>query len=176
MYFFYVRVYQIKNTLMALILPGLGGGFMIFVMRTYFRQNIPGEIIESAMIDGASETRILFRLVLPLSLPILATAALFSAIFYWNDFFHSLLFIQDNKLNTLQYTMQKAIMNLDFLRRQISQMGSAAAQASQSIASQIPSETIRMAMVVLGVGPIIIVYPFLQKYFVRGLTVGSVKG
>ena len=166
-----------KDTLLALILPGLGNGFYIIIMRTYFRQNVPAEIIESAMLDGASEVKTFFKLVLPLSLPILATIALFSAIFYWNDFFNSMLFIEDSRLNNLQYTMQKAIMNLDFIKRQLTTMYSASATNIQkSIAGDVPSESVRMAMVILGVGPVILIYPFLQRYFIRGLTVGSVKG
>lgn len=175
-YFFYVRVYHLKDTLMALLLPGLGAGFYIFVMRTYFRQNVPAEVIESAKMDGASESRTFFSIVLPLSLPILATIALFSAINYWNDFFNSLLFIENNKLSSLQYTMQKALMSLDYLKRMMTQMGSAGTNVSNSVAAQVPSESVRMAMVIFGVGPVVAVYPFLQKYFVRGLTIGSVKG
>lgn len=176
-YYVYARLLHVKDTLLALILPGLGNGFYIIIMRTYFRQNVPAEIIESAMLDGASEVKTFFKLVLPLSLPILATIALFSAIFYWNDFFNSMLFIEDSRLNNLQYTMQKAIMNLDFIKRQLTTMYSASATNIQkSIAGDVPSESVRMAMVILGVGPVILIYPFLQRYFIRGLTVGSVKG
>lgn len=176
-YYVYVRILHLKDSLLALLLPGLGAGFYIFVMRTYFRQNVPVEIIESAKMDGAKETKIFFSLVLPLSLPILATVSLFSAIYYWNDFFNSLLFIEDRKLYNLQYTMQRAIMNMEFIRRQLSLLASSSAsQISRSVSSQVPTETVRMAMVILGIGPIIILYPFLQKYFIKGLTVGSIKG
>jgi putative aldouronate transport system permease protein len=175
-YYVYVRFLHLKDSLIALILPGLGAGFTIFIMRTYFRQNVPFEIIESAMMDGAKEVRIFFSLILPVSLPILATAALFSALFYWNDFFNSMLFIENNKLANLQYTMQKAIMNLEFLKRQIGLLSpSAASNISRSVSSQIPSETIRMAMVILGIGPLVLLYPFLQRYFISGLTIGAIK-
>lgn len=174
-YYVYVNLLHVKNTLFALILPGLGLGFNVFIVKTFFANNIPFEIIESSKIDGASETRTFFQIVIPMSLPILATITLFSAIFYWNDFFNSMLFIEKEKLYNLQFTMQRSLMNLEFLKTSLSRMGGASANVSESL-SKIPSEGVRMAMVVMGIGPIILAYPYLQKYFIKGLTVGAVKG
>ncbi len=170
-YYVYVRMLGIKNTLIAMILPGLAGGFHIFIMRTFYQQNIPFEIIESAKIDGATESLIFFKLVLPLSKPIIATVALFSTVYYWNDFFHCMMYIDTEKLYNLQYSMQRALMTIQYLRNNIEAMNQGA-----FFEQDIPSETVRMAMVVVGIGPIIFAYPFFQKYFIKGLTVGSVKG
>ncbi|MBE9914996.1 carbohydrate ABC transporter permease [Paenibacillus donghaensis] len=172
-YYIYVKVLNIQDTLLALILPGLTGGFSIFMIRTFFRQTIPFEIIESAKMDGAKEFRIFLRIVLPLSLPVLATMLLFSVIGYWNDFFNCLLFINNEKLYNLQFMMQKALINLQFLQTNFQHLE---AQSGKSSFADIPSETIRMAMAVVGMGPIVLTYPFFQKYFVKGLTVGAVKG
>lgn len=170
-YYVYVRMLGIKNTLLAMILPGLAGGFNIFIMRTFYQQNIPFEIIESAKIDGATESRTFFSLVLPLSKPIIATIALFSTVYYWNDFFHCMMYIDQEQLYNLQYSMQRALMTIQYLRNNIEAMNQGA-----FFEQEIPSETVRMAMVVIGIGPIIFVYPFFQKYFIKGLTIGSVKG
>lgn len=170
-YYIYSIVLGVKNTLIAMILPGLAGGFNIFIMRTFYQQNIPFEIIESAKMDGASETRTFFSLVFPLSKPIIATIALFSTIYYWNDFFHCMMYIDEQKLYNLQYSMQRALMTIQYLRNNIEAMNQGA-----FLDANIPSETVRMAMVVVGIGPIILAYPFFQKYFIKGLTIGSVKG
>ncbi len=174
-YYVYVNFLHVKNTLYALILPGLSLGFTVFIVRTFFQQNVPGEVIESSRIDGAGELRTFVQIVMPMSLPIIATIALFSSIFYWNDFFNSMLFIDKEKLMSLQFTMQRSLMNLEFLKNNLSRMGGASSNVLQSMA-KIPSEGVRMAMVVVGVGPIILAYPFLQQYFVKGLTIGAVKG
>lgn len=170
-YYVYVRMLGLKNTLFAMILPGLAGGFNIFIMRTFYQQNIPFEIIESAKIDGASEIRIFSKIILPLSKPIVATIALFSTVYYWNDYFHCLMYIDKEKLYNLQFSMQRALMTIQYLRNNIEAMNQGAI-----LELDIPAETVRMAMVVVGIGPIIFVYPFFQKYFIKGLTVGSVKG
>lgn len=170
-YYVYVRILDVKDTLLAMILPGLAGGFNIFIMRTFYQQNIPFEIIESAKIDGASESRTFFSLVLPLAKPILATIGLFSTVWYWNDFFHSMLYIDNPKLYNIQYSMQRALMTIQYLKNNVQSMDKAALQQID-----VPSESIRMAMVVVGIGPIVFAYPFFQRYFIKGLTIGSVKG
>jgi putative aldouronate transport system permease protein len=170
-YYIYVRILGIKNSLLAMILPGLAGGFNIFITRTFYQQNIPFEIIESAKIDGASESKTFFSIVLPLSKPIIATIALFSTVYYWNDFYHCMIYIDKEELYNLQFSMQRALMTIQYLRNNIEAMNQGAA-----LEINIPSETVRMAMVVVGIGPIVFAYPFFQKYFIKGLTVGSVKG
>lgn len=161
----------LKDTLWALIVPHLVGPFYVIIMRTFFANTIPGSLIESAKIDGAGEFRIFARIVLPLSLPVLATIGLFQTLNYWNDWFTSSVFINNDHLVSLQYLMYKVMNNLQYLNS-----GMVDASVAGQAAATIPTETVRMAMAIVGIGPIIFVYPFLQKYFVKGLTVGAVKG
>lgn len=161
----------LKNTLWALIIPHLVAPFNVIIMRTFFANTIPISLIESAKIDGAGEFRIFGQIVLPLSLPVMATIGLFQTLGYWNDWFTSSVFISNNNLVSLQYLMYKVIYNIQYLNS-----GMVDASVAGNAAAAIPTETVRMAMAIVGVGPIIFVYPFLQKYFVKGLTVGAVKG
>ncbi|WP_438444109.1 carbohydrate ABC transporter permease [Gorillibacterium sp. sgz5001074] len=171
-YLVYTNVLHINDTLLALIIPNhLLGAFYVIMMRTFFQQTIHPSILESASIDGASEYRIYFTVVLPLSLPVLATIGLFYTLGYWNDWFNSLVFMNNDKMVNLQYLMYKVMRNLQFL---IS-TSSVSSSASGEIA-KLPNETVRMAMAIIGMGPIVLAYPFFQKYFVKGLTVGAVKG
>ncbi|MGO4274476.1 carbohydrate ABC transporter permease, partial [Paenibacillus sp. TAF58] len=172
-YLTYVQLLDLKNSLLALIIPLLISPFFILLMRTFFVNTIPKEVLESAAIDGASEWKILWRIVIPLSLPVLATVAMFTTLTYWNDWFLSLIFITDDQMVSLQYLMYKTMLNIQYLTSN--------PYASQSINAQgglanLPTETVRMAMCVVGIGPIIFAYPFFQRYFVKGLTVGAVKG
>ncbi|MBB6729478.1 carbohydrate ABC transporter permease [Cohnella zeiphila] len=161
----------LNNTLWALIIPHLVAPFNVIIMRTFFTNTIPVSLIESAKIDGAGEFKIFARIVMPLSLPVMATIGLFQTLAYWNDWFTSSVFISDNKLVSLQYLMYKTIYNIQYLNS-----GMVDANVAGSASAAIPVETVRMAMAIVGIGPIVFVYPFLQKYFVRGLTVGAVKG
>ncbi len=167
-----VKVLMLKNTFMALVLPSLGGGFYVFVTRTFFQSSIPYEIIESAKIDGCNENGIFWRLVLPLSLPVLAVNGLINIYGFWNNWMNSLYYITDDKLYTLQYVMQQALRDMQLMK---SLAGSGSVELLNG-AMTLPAESARMAMVIVGIGPIIAVYPFLQKYFVKGLTVGAIKG
>ncbi len=135
------------------------------LMRNFF-QTIPDEIIESAGMDGASELRIFLRIVLPLSVPSLATIALFNAVTYWNDWWLGLLFIENAKLYPLQYLLQAVMGNIQALQ---------SFTFTKDKVLNLPSETARMALCVMAIGPIILAYPILQKYFVKGLMVGAVK-
>jgi putative aldouronate transport system permease protein len=161
----------LKNTLWALIIPHLVAPFNVLIMRTFFANTIPISLIESAKIDGAGEFRIFCQIILPLSLPVMATIGLFQTLEYWNDWFTSSIFISNNNLISLQYLMYKVIYNIQYLNS-----GLVDASVAGNAVAAIPTETVRMAMAIVGVGPIIFVYPFLQKYFVRGLTIGAVKG
>ncbi|WP_019004514.1 carbohydrate ABC transporter permease [Cohnella laeviribosi] len=170
-YFVYTQVFDLKNTLLALIVPYLLlNGFYVLLARTFFANTIPMEIIESAYIDGAGEFRIFWRIILPLSLPILATVGLFQLINYWNDWFNSLIFITDRKLFNLQYLLNKILLDIQFLST--SDLGGNQAE----MIAALPKEGVRMAMAVIGVVPILIAYPFFQRFFIQGLTVGAVKG
>ncbi|WP_248930786.1 carbohydrate ABC transporter permease [Paenibacillus hamazuiensis] len=169
-YLVYTQFLHMKNTIWALIVPGLLlNAFYVMLMRTFFSNSIPGAIIESAKIDGASEFRIFCQMVLPLSLPVLATVGLFQTIHYWNDWYNGLIYLTDSKLYSLQNLLNRILMDIEFLKRADSSYG---AQDTTSI----PTETARMAMAVLGIIPIILTYPFFQKFFVKGLTIGAVKG
>lgn len=166
------QVLNLKDTIWALILPMSVGAFSILIMRTFFKTMVPDAIIESGKMDGASEFRVFFNLVLPISLPGLATISLFSALGYWNDWFHALLYIDDARLLPLQSLLMKVETNIQF----ILQNSSVASGVDRSaIARSLPAETTRMAMVVLATVPIIFAYPFFQRYFVQGLTIGAVK-
>ncbi|MDQ0900882.1 putative aldouronate transport system permease protein [Paenibacillus sp. V4I7] len=169
-YLIYTEVFHIKNTIWALIIPGLlTNGFYILLIRTFFSTSIPAAIIESAYIDGASEFKIFYRIVLPLSLPILATIGLMLGISYWNDWFNGLIFVTDSKLFSIQNMLNRMLSDIQFLQK--SSMTNAA-QAS----SNIPTDSVRMAIAVIGIVPIFCAYPFFQKFFVKGLTLGAVKG
>lgn len=169
-YLVYTRFLHVQDTLFALILPGLIGGFNVFIIRTFFTNSIPPSLVDSAQIDGASEYRIYFGIILPLSLPVMATIGLFTIVSYWNDWFTSLVFIQNENLYSLQYLLNKTLMNAAFLQAIANKAYSSTAKVAQ------PLESIRMAMAMIAVGPMILVFPFLQKYFIKGLTVGAVKG
>jgi len=140
-------------------------------MRTFFQTTIHPALIESARIDGAGEIRIFLRIVLPLSLPVMATMALFSTINYWNDWFNALVFITSEDKYPLQYLMMRVLNDVQFMRNNVE-----LAAQNPELLSKLPNESLQMAMAVVGMGPILAVYPFFQKYFVKGLTVGAVKG
>ncbi|MBE5038996.1 carbohydrate ABC transporter permease [Ructibacterium gallinarum] len=168
-YILITQYLHLNDTIWVFILPGLINVWHVFLLRTFFA-GIPVELIESALLDGASEYRIFFTMILPLSKPVLATVALLGALIRWNDWFTAMLYINDEKLLTLQYLLQRILMNIQLLQQQ----GSMSANGIS--VSEMPSETVRMAMAVIAAGPMLLVFPFFQKYFVRGLTVGSVKG
>lgn len=174
-YLVYVNILDLKNTVWVLIIPLLMSPFFVLVMRTFFASSIPSSILESARIDGAGELKIFSRIVLPLSLPVLATVALFSTLNYWNDWYLSMIFISDNKTISLQYLMYRTLLDIQFLTSN----SNVAAQISSAGGGNIldlPNKTLQMAMAVVGVGPIVLAYPFFQRYFIKGLTVGAVKG
>ena len=170
-YLVYTQVLGLTDTLMSLILPLLILPFNVFMMRTFFQTTIHPALIESARMDGAGELLIFIRIVLPLSLPVLATMSLFSTINYWNDWFNALLFIRSEEKYPLQYLMIRVINDIMFLRENV-----AIAAQNPELLANLPNESLQMAMAVVGMGPILVVYPFFQKYFVKGLTVGAIKG
>ncbi|MGO4372701.1 carbohydrate ABC transporter permease, partial [Paenibacillus sp. MCAF20] len=169
-YMIYTQMFDIKNTLFAQIVPWLlMNGFNVLLMRAFFMNSVPTPVIESASIDGAGEFTIYYRIVLQLSLPIMATIGLFQALAYWNDWNNGLVFITDSTLFNLQNVLNRIMSDIEFLTSN-SNMGTG------SIIKQLPSETFRMAIAVIGIVPVLIAYPFFQKYFVKGLTIGAVKG
>jgi len=168
-YMVYTRLLHLKDSLWALILPSVASAFYILMIRTFFTTTIPNEVLESAKIDGAGEGRVFLRIVLPLSLPVLATVGLFTTLGYWNEWYNSLIFIDSPDKVSIQYLMYNVMLTIQYLKTNT-------AAASVSNAYSFPSESLRMAMCVVGMGPIILAYPFFQSYFVKGLTIGAVKG
>lgn len=166
-YIVMTQVLGLKNTIWALILPLAFNSFNIIVMRTFFQKSVPDSIIESARIDGASEFRIFIKIVIPLAIPGIATIALFSTLAYWNDWFNAMLYIDYQNLVPLQHMLMKIEKNMEFIRQN--------AMLSGEVMSVLPQESVRMAMVVASTLPIACTYPFFQKYFISGLTIGGVK-
>lgn len=161
----------LKNTLWALILPLLVSSFNVTIARTFFRTTVPDSIIESAKIDGASQWRVFFQIVLPISKPVLATLALFLAFGYWNDWYQSLLYIGKDELESLQAILISMQNNLAYLTK-----NPTAAMSISDLKTSMPEESVRMAIAFIVAVPIACIYPFFQKYFISGLTVGAVKG
>ncbi len=169
-YIMWTRTFHIQNTIFALLLPNLlMSAFNVIMMRTYFTSNIPDAIIEAARIDGVSEFRILRGVVLPMAKPILATLVLLVGLAYWNDWANGLYYINDDKLYTVQVLLMNIQRNMEAMKQSARNGGIVANVA-------MPSTGIRMAVTVMCVLPIMIIYPFLQKYFVKGIAIGAVKG
>ena len=167
-YILITRYLHMGDTIWVLFVPGLVSAWNIILLRTFF-QGIPESLVESAKIDGAKELRIFFSIMVPLSKPSLATIALFISIGLWNDWWNALIYIRSSNLVPLQYLLHKFIMENEFLKQNAQQMPGVDLKS-------LPSETYRMAMCILAAGPMLFAYPFFQKYFVRGLTIGGVKG
>lgn len=165
------NILGLKNTVWALILPLAVSSFNIIICKTFFRSTVPDSIIESAKIDGASQLRIFSTIVLPISKPVLATIGLFLTFGYWNDWFQSSLYITDSKLVSLQALLNNMMKSLDYIANNPS-----AGLSLQQYRNQMPSESVRMAIAIVIVVPIACAYPFFQKYFISGLTIGAVKG
>ena len=156
----------------ALIVPMLLNPFNIIVMRTFFQSSVPTELIEAAAIDGSGEYNTLFKVILPISKPGIATIGLLNALAYWNEWFIPMLYIRDAKYVPLQYLLMQSQNSIDYLIRNATNLGTEAIKQLNNL----PQEGLRMAMVVLIVIPIAFAYPFFQRYIISGLTVGSVKG
>ena len=169
-YIMWTQYFHIKNTYAALIVPNLMlSAFYVIMMRTNFAANIPDAVIEAARIDGASEWCILAKIVLPMSLPIIATLTLMVGLQYWNDWTNGLYFISKDKYYSIQVLLNRMLQDVQYLM-------SGASSGSGDLAANLPATGIKMAVAVIGAIPVLIVYPFFQKYFVKGITVGAVKG
>ena len=169
-YMVITTIYHLQNTIWVMIIPCLMSPWYTVVLRTFFKTGVPTAIIESGKLDGAGELRILWQLVFPIALPGIATIALFQVLLYWNDWNLPLLYIVEPKLYNLQFLLQQMMQNI----QQLNENPEFAAQASAGMA-EIPTEGARMALCFVAMGPILVTYPFFQKYFIQGLTVGSVK-
>ncbi len=171
-YLMYTQLFHLKNTIFGLIVPLLlMNAYYVLLMRTFFATSIPEALLEAAKIDGAGEFKIFFGIVLPLSKPILATIGLFAGMNYWNDWYNGLIYITDPELYSIQNILNRIIRDIQFLANNASLAGN-----SNELMASVPSETVRMAIAVIGILPILVIYPFVQKYFVKGIALGAVKG
>lgn len=161
----------LKDNILALMLPMAVSSFYIIILRTFFTTTVPDALVESAKIDGASQLRIFTTIVLPISLPAIATVGLFLTFSYWNDWYNALLFIDNAKLVPLQAMLNRIEQDIQFLNQNVGLIGASAAD----VIAKLPTESVKMAIVMLVVLPIACSYPFFQKYFISGLTVGAVK-
>lgn len=158
---------NMKNNILVLIIPVAFSAWNMFLMRNFFA-GIPHELSESAYMDGANDFQILWKIVLPVSVPGIATLSLFYALGYWNQWFNAMLYIEDTKLFPLQYLLMRMLRNVDAMREMARTTGMAV--------GDLPTNSLRMATTVVAIGPIVLLYPYVQKYFTSGLTVGAIKG
>lgn len=170
-YMVYANLLQLKDSFAVLILPGMLSAMNVLMVRTFFSNSLPDSIIESAKIDGAGEFRIFFSIVIRLSTPVLATIGLFNTLHYWNDWFNALMFISDKNKMPLQYLLYKVQSSIEILN----EINNTTGQGAGSLA-QLPNQSTRMALCIVTIGPVILAYPFFQKYYVKGLTIGAIKG
>ena len=172
-YINYTNVFHIRDTIYGLLIPSLlMNAFNILLMKSYFVTGVPDEILEAAYIDGASEFQTMVKIAVPLSKPIIATIGMFAGIAYWNDWNNGYIYlVQRTDLYSIQNLLNRLMQNINALTQNASQVGN----VNQGL-SEIPSVTVRMAMATLGILPIVVIYPFIQKYFVKGITAGAAKG
>lgn len=168
------NIYGLRNNLLVLILPGAVVVFDAIVMRTFIQSNVPNELVEAARIDGAGETYIFFKIVFPLLLPVLAALGFMKAVAYWNEWETAMLYLDDQNFRTLQLLLNGMENEITELKNLVSQ-GIADATIIQMV-DNLPTDAARMAFLVFTLGPVLIIYPFFQKYFIKGITVGAVKG
>ncbi len=165
------RVLHIQNTIFALIVPYLFNSWYCIILRTFFATSLPISLVESAKIDGAGELKTFFRIVIPLSLPGIATVALFQTLTYWNDWWLPLMLTTSPELSNLQFLLYRMLTNIQML----AQISTGGADVGAAL-NRMPTESTRMALCIVAIGPIIFAYPFFQRYFIQGLTVGAIKG
>jgi putative aldouronate transport system permease protein len=171
-YFIVSQFLQLSDTIWVLIVPLAVSSFNVILCKTFFRATIPDSLIESAKIDGASQLGIFFRIVFPLSLPVLATIGLFMSFAYWNDWFTAMLYIDNPALLSLQAYLNRLLEDINFIAQNAHLLGVSQAELLASM----PRESARMAIVIIAILPIACSYPFFQRYFVSGLMIGAVKG
>lgn len=170
-YIMWTRIFHIKDTIWALLIPNyLVNAFNVILVKNYYTNNIPESLVEAAQIDGATEFVIFRRIMFPLAVPAVATISLFTGLCYWNDWTNGLYYVNNEKLYSIQMLLMKIMNNIQALRANTN------ASLLGTGAVELPGTAIRMAMAVIGILPIMILYPFVQKYLVRGVVVGAVKG
>ncbi|MDO4285088.1 MAG: carbohydrate ABC transporter permease [Eubacteriales bacterium] len=170
-YIMWSTIFHIKDTYAALIFPNLlMTAFNIFLVRNYYTNSLPDALYEAAQLDGATEFQMFVKVVFPLSKPVVATIALFEALTYWNSWTNALYYVQDPKYFGIQNLLMRIMKNIEYLRTGTSEM------AAEGQVASLPGNSIRMALAFIGLLPIVIIYPMLQKYFIKGVVVGAVKG
>ncbi|GIP33353.1 carbohydrate ABC transporter permease [Paenibacillus sp. J2TS4] len=162
-----VRGVGLYNTIWAMIIPGMVSTFNLLIMKTYF-ENLPGELEEAAKVDGCGDVATLFRIILPLSMPIMATLGLFYGVTHWNEYFKGIMYITEKSLEPIQVVLRNMIQTPNISQELMT--------TSTMELAQLPPETVKMATVVVAILPILAIYPFLQKYFIKGMLIGAVKG
>lgn len=168
-YILITQYYGLGDTIWVYILPSLANAFHIIIFRTFFA-GLPFSLIESAKLDGASELKIFFKIILPLSKPAIATIGLFNLLGRWNEWMTALIYIRDDKLYTLQFLLQRILMEVEYINNIANEL------PIDFGTMDVPTETVRFAMAIVAAGPMLFVFPFFQKYFAEGLTIGGVKG
>ena len=171
-YFIISQFLRLHDTIWVLILPLAVSSFNVILCKTFFRATIPDSLIESAKLDGASQFRIFFSLVFPLSLPVMATIGLFMSFAYWNDWFLAMLYIDNPSLLSLQAYLNRLLQDINFL----AQNGAMHGMTQAELLAAMPREAARMAIVIVAILPIAMAYPFFQRYFISGLMIGAIKG
>lgn len=171
-YVLYMQTLNLRNSYLALLFPLLFSVFNLLIMKSYISA-IPESLIDAAKIDGCGEFRILFQVVIPLIKPALATVGLFIALAYWNDWYNAMLYIKDDAKYPLQYFLYEQVNNIEAYKRLLSNN---AVSGDVVSAMSLPTQTLKMALTIVVTGPIILAFPFVQKYFVQGITIGAVKG
>ena len=168
-YIMWTNYFHIKNTIWALIIPNyLVPAFNVILVKNFYANNIPGSLIEAAQLDGATEMQIFRKLVFPMARPVVATISLFTGLCYWNDWTNGLYYVDNQKLYSIQLLLMKIMNNIEALKANANLMGAGAIS--------LPGTSVRMAIAFIGILPILIVYPFVQKYLVEGVVIGAVKG
>lgn len=170
-YLLYTNYIGVKNSLWGLIVPNLMlGAYYVIIMRTFFVTSIPPALIEAAQIDGGSEFKIFRKIIIPMGRPIIATVALFVGIAYWNDWFNGMVYITNPKLYSIQNLLTRLLNDIQYIQSATNSSDQAA------VLSKMPAITVRMAIAFIGILPIVVIYPFVQKNFVKNIAIGSVKG
>lgn len=169
-YIMWTNIFHIRDTIWALIIPNyLVTAFNVILVRNYYQNNIPDSLLESAELDGAGEITIFFKIMLPLAVPTVATVSLFTGLTYWNDWINGLYYINDTGMYGIQNFLIRIMNNIQALK-------STAATSGMAVSIELPSSSVRMALAVIGMLPILLIFPFVQKYLIRGVVVGAVKG
>lgn len=170
-YILYTTYFRIKNTLAALIVPNLlMSAFNVMLVRNYYKNSVPEAMYEAAQLDGASEVQTFVLIAIPLSVPVLSTVGLFVGLSYWNSWTNALYYVTDPNLFGIQNLLMRIMRNIEYIRSGTSDM------SAEGQLVTLPGNSIRMALALIGILPIILIYPFVQKYFVKGVIVGAVKG